>query len=77
MCSSDLYYESPRILGRLYRAIDEQKFLKELQTQSKSFSTNAELEPTLIDKVWRYAFQQTHLVQWTHHMDHARDIREA
>ena len=71
------YYESPRVLGRLYRAIDEQKFLKELQTQPKSSPTTAELGPTLIDKVWRYALQQRHLVQWIHHMDHARDIREA
>jgi hypothetical protein len=71
------YYESSRILGRLYRAIDEQKFLKELQTQSKSSSTTAELGPTLIDEVWRYVLQQTRLVQWIHHKDHARDIREA
>jgi hypothetical protein len=71
------YYESSRVLGRLYRAIDEQKFLKELQTQSKSSPTTAGLGPTLIDKVWQYALQQTHLVQWNHHVDHARDIREA
>jgi hypothetical protein len=71
------YYESPRILGRLYRAIDEQEFLGELQTQSRSSSTTAELGPILIDRIWRYVIQQTRLVQWTHHRDHARDIREA
>jgi hypothetical protein len=71
------YYESQRILGRLYRAIDEQKFLEELQKQSRTTPTAADTGQTLIDKVWQYALRQTHLVQWAHHRDHARDIREA
>jgi hypothetical protein len=69
------YYESQRILGRLYRAIDERDFLKELQKLSKTSSIAA--KPTLIDQTCQYAVGQTRLVQWAHQKHHARDIREA
>ena len=71
------FYESPRVLGRLYRAIDEQNFLEELQKRSRTTAQPADNGPTLIDRVWQYAIRQTHLVLWDHLRDHARDIREA
>jgi hypothetical protein len=71
------YYESPRILGRLYRAIDEHDFLKELQKPSKTSPIAVGAKTTLIDQTWQYAVRQTRLVQWAHQKDHARDIREA
>ena len=71
------YYESTRVLGRLYRAIDEQNFLEELQKQSRTSSKDVDTRATLINKVWQYALRQTHLVQWAQHKDQARDIKEA
>jgi hypothetical protein len=71
------YYESPHVLGRLYRAIDEYDFLEELQKRSKTSPIAAGTGPTLIDQVWQYVLRQTRLVQWYHHKDHARDIKEA
>ena len=71
------YYESPRILGRLYRAIDEQNFLEELQKQSRTSPMDVDTGTTLIKKVWHYTLRQTHLVQWAQQKDQARDIKEA
>lgn len=71
------YYESQRVLGQLYRQIDEQDFLEDLQKRSQTSHMAAGTEPTLIDQIWQYALRQTRLVQWAHQKDHARDIREA
>jgi hypothetical protein len=71
------YYESKRVLGKLYRAIDEQDFLEGLQKRSRTSPIAAGAETTLVDQIWQYALRQTHLVQWAHQIDHARDIKEA
>jgi RNA dependent RNA polymerase len=71
------YYESSRILGELYRAIDEHDFLEKLQKQSTSSPIAADTKPTIIDQVWRYVLRQTRLVQWAHQREHVRDIKEA
>lgn len=71
------YYESSRILGELYRAIDEHDFLKKLQEQSTSSPIAADTKPLIVDQVWRYVLRQTRLVQWAHQREHVRDIKEA
>jgi hypothetical protein len=71
------YYESERVLGQLYRQIDEQDFLEDLQKRSQASDMAAGTEPTLIDQIWQYVLRQTRLVQWDHQKDHARDTREA
>jgi hypothetical protein len=68
------YYESKKVLGRLYRAIDERKIFEEIQQRSTiDGSTNTS---TLIQTVWKYVQRQCHLIQYEHHMQWARDIRD-
>jgi RNA dependent RNA polymerase len=71
------YYESNRILGKLYRAIDEYKFLEELQEQSRVANKLSGSEGTLMNQIWAYVKQQTQLIEWKHHNSDARDIRDA
>jgi hypothetical protein len=44
------YYESKKILGTLYRSIDETKFLKELQAEVNHDQQGV----SVIDGVWNY-----------------------
>ncbi|TKA75094.1 hypothetical protein B0A49_03357 [Cryomyces minteri] len=72
------YYESNKVLGQLYRAIDEKSFFEEMQSQSRSSVT---IKPglgsqTLMDKLWDYVQRETSLIQWEHRMELAREIRE-
>lgn len=71
------YYESDKILGKLYRAIDEKNFLAELQRRARELETTDSLEQTLIHRLWAYVQRQTHLVQWDHYRAWAREIKEA
>lgn len=71
------YYESKKVLGKLYRAIDEHKFFEEVQRQSTSVSSSHQHSRSLIDAVWRYVQEQTALIQWSHYLDFARDVKDA
>lgn len=67
------YYRSEKALGHLYRAIDEHMFLRDLQTASR---VAPEQENTLLPALWAYIQQHTEIIQWKHHMDLARQIRD-
>ncbi|KAK5017650.1 hypothetical protein LTR60_001847 [Cryomyces antarcticus] len=72
------YYESNKVLGQLYRAIDEKSFFEEMQSQSRS---SVAIEPglgsqTLMDRLWDYVWRETLLIQWKHRIELAREIRE-
>ncbi len=71
------YYESHKVLGKLYRAIDEHKFFEEVQRQSTSNNGIRNHTRSLIDAVWRYVQKQTALIQWSHFLEFARDVRDA
>lgn len=71
------YYESHKVLGKLYRAIDEHKFFEEVQRQSTSTNGIRNHTRILIDAVWRYVQKQTALIQWSHLLEFARDVRDA
>ena len=66
------YYRSHKILGNLYRAIDEQELLDDIQKRSKSYIGNQ----GLLDIVWKYVLEKTALIEWKHHRDLAMDIKE-
>ena len=68
------YYESPMILGRLYRAIDETKFLDNMQAQLDATQTR---DDSLISTLDLYIKSQTKSVQWKHHCDFAKKIRRS
>lgn len=69
------YYESERVLGQLYRAIDEKKIFQEMQryaTETKSALGGL----NLMEQVWAYVLRETALIQWDDYRPLARNIRE-
>ena len=70
------YYESKKVLGTLYRAIDEQSFFAELQEQTERLSGAGASQKTITERLWDYVQRQTNLIQWRHHQERARDIKE-
>lgn len=70
------YYESPKILGKLYRQIDEQMFFEQLQMQSKIPSLPGNVIRGLADAIWVHVHQRTALIQWHHYIDFAKDVRD-
>lgn len=70
------YYESPKILGKLYRAIDEQKFFREIQNTPRAHLEVSEAKKSVLDRVWAYVEQKTALIQWQHYIEFAKDIKE-
>lgn len=66
------YYESDKVLGHLYRAIDEHKFLAEMKRDRNRGSEQETLMPAL----WDYIQRSNLLVQWEHHRHLARNLKE-
>ena len=71
------YYESEKVLGKLYRAIDEKNFLAELQGRARELEATDSSNQTLINRLWAYVQSQTRLIQWEHYREWAREIKEA
>ena len=69
------YYESHKVLGQLYRAIDEHAFFEEIQRQSRSARTLH--GSNLAEQVWDYVRGKTALIQYEHFVPFARDIKDA
>jgi hypothetical protein len=68
------FYESEKILGKLYRAIDEREIFDEIkQRSSETASTNS---VTLIHAVWAHVQRETKLIQWEHHKKWAWELRD-
>ncbi|KAI5198586.1 RNA-directed RNA polymerase [Aureobasidium subglaciale] len=67
------YYISDKALGHLYRAIDEHQFLKHMQDATKLILDH---EDNLLSTLWTYIQQHTKIIQWEHHLDLARQIRD-
>ncbi|KAI4717300.1 RNA-directed RNA polymerase [Aureobasidium sp. EXF-10727] len=67
------YYRSEKALGHLYRAIDEHEFLKNLQEATKIAPGQ---DNTVLLDLWTYIQHYTEAIQWGHHMDLARQIKD-
>lgn len=72
------YYQSGKVLGKLYRAIDEQSFLMDLRalSQASGQRQGKDLSDDLLPSVWKVIKEQTVLMQWDHHLDFAQNLRE-
>jgi len=69
------YYESDKVLGKLYRAIDERKIFQEIQERSK---VDGHMDASgIIQDVWEHVQNKCELIQWDHLKETARDIRDA
>lgn len=69
------YYESPKVLGKLYRAIDEQDFFTAIQRQSQA--SRSYQQSSLAIRLWDYVKHKTALIQYHHYLDFARDVKDA
>ncbi|KAL6721669.1 hypothetical protein ACLMJK_000773 [Lecanora helva] len=69
------YYESPKILGMLYREIDEQSFFEEISAQAKKSEPNA-AQNLLNDVLWNSVREKTALIQWQHYIEFAKNLKE-
>ncbi|KAI4114603.1 MAG: hypothetical protein LQ345_004646 [Seirophora villosa] len=72
---STKYYESPKVLGRLYRAIDEQDFFTAIQRQSQA--STSQQHTSLAVRVWDYVKHKAALIQYQHYLDFAREVKDA
>lgn len=69
------YYPSQKILGKLYRAIDEHQLFKELQQPQRS-DILSNPGGTHLDAVWRYVQEKAALIKYKHYLDFARNMKE-
>ena len=65
------YYESPHILGKLYRLVDEKGFYEQLQEQTKDFHKGKQA----LGEVLAYARRATAGFEFKQYLDIAREIR--
>ena len=71
------YYESQKVLGKLYREIDEHKFFEAIQEQSRKPSTSpGDKAHSLADAVLSYVQEKAALIQWDHYRSWAIDVRD-
>lgn len=66
------YYESRKILGKLYREIDEQDLYKQIQKREAGITNQS----TVISAIWASVQKECRLIQWEYHLDWAHEIRD-
>lgn len=69
-------YESDKVLGQLYRAIDERVVFQDLQKQSSELLKDNLSNQSVMQRVWSHVQKATAVIQWKHHLDWARDLQE-
>jgi len=68
------YYKSTKVIGQLYRAIDETEFINELRdTADEDLDPNA---PDIFRTLWLYVQRETAGFQWAQHIDAAKETKE-
>ena len=67
------YYRSEKVLGQLYRAIDEHAFLAELKSSTQAIDPNA---PDVLRTLWTYVQRETAGFLWYHQVDAANEIKD-
>ena len=70
------YYPSEKVLGKLYREIDEHNFFEAIQKQARMPSIHSGKTHSLADAVWSYVRDKTALIQWEHYKTWARDVKD-
>jgi hypothetical protein len=64
------YYQSEKVLGKLYRQVDENKFFTQIHESEPGHNG------TLLNALRQRIVSQLPLVQWKQHIEEAWDIRE-
>jgi len=69
------YYRSDKVLGHLYRNIDEKNFFNRMKGDFEAMRHEWGGE-SLVQKLERYIDRETRLIQWSHHQEFAEELRE-
>lgn len=64
------YYRSQKVLGHLYRNIDETKFLQDIRHRHAS-------DQSLMKRAWSYCNREIKSIQWAYQLETARNIKAA
>jgi hypothetical protein len=75
------YYKSDKILGKLYRAIDEREVFggvrqPGLLAYMEAVDEGQGSATSVLEGVWDYVQHRCQAIQWEHHLDRARGIRD-
>ena len=69
------YYRSDKILGKLYRAIDEESFLESIQGDTRT-SGAAHKDQSILGKLWLHVQKESRDLDWKSHCQWAREVKE-
>ena len=67
------YYESQKVLGHLFRALDEHKFLREVQSGKRK---GVAAPQNALKKVLQYVRDETCGILWEHYREWALEIKD-
>ena len=70
------YYESAKVLGKLYRAINESEIFQDLQQSTSSTIEARRDDRAIIRKVWEHVSRKIPSTRWKRYVSEARQIRE-
>ncbi|KIW67302.1 hypothetical protein PV04_06566 [Phialophora macrospora] len=71
------YYESDKVLGKLFQAIDERKVFSTVQSAVRAGRLHsAERPPSVLEAIWANVYQWSHFVDWRDHVPRAVGIRD-
>lgn len=66
------YYTSDKVLGKLFRAVDEHDIFSELHKYRMTSRENT----NLLDELWHHVSRRTVMIQWHQHILEAQDLRD-
>jgi len=69
------YYQSDKVLGQLYRKVDEQSFYETLQEYSRQHIRIEGEESSTMERLLAYVLKATQALQYSQYIELARDIR--
>jgi hypothetical protein len=69
------YYQSEKILGKLYRDIDEREVFREIQQRGLQ-SDRARPDMPFLESIWQFVMRWCRSLHWERHCGMARDIRD-
>lgn len=69
------YYESTKVLGQLYRAIDETQFIKEMKDMYPSLLDYDATDATVLERAWIFVQYKAQVIQWRHLLSQARHLK--
>lgn len=66
------YYESDKVLGKLYRAINERQVFEDI----KKLNIQANDNPDVMQHVWEFVVSRSQGILWQHLRDKALEIQD-